>query len=148
MERKDAKRGATSGRAASAGRRGGAIVAMVVSAWLAASPTGPAMAHEEHGKAMHGGVVAEAGAFQGELVAKAGALTLYLTDHGQPIATEGATARMTVLAGGRKSDLTLSPAGGNRLAASGGPALAAGSKAVANVKLGDGRAGALRFEWK
>ena len=148
MKAKDATSAASSRRAALAARLGFAVAVTAASAWMIASPAGPAFAHEQHGHAEHGGVVAEAGAFQGELVAKGGTLTLYLTDHGQPIATQGANARMTMLTGGKKSDLLLAPAGGNRLAATGAPVPGAGAKAVASVKLPDGRSGALRFEWK
>jgi hypothetical protein len=115
---------------------------------LAAAATGPASAHEAHGKPMYGGVVAEAGSFQGELVNAPKGATLYLTDHGQPIASAGATAKVVVLAGGTKSELEFVPAGDNRLAAPGGATLAAGSKAVDTVKLKDGRSGALRFDVK
>lgn len=148
MNARNGKSAASSRRAALAARLALATAVAAASAWMIASPAGPAFAHEQHGKAEHGGMVAEAGAFQGELVAKGGTLTLYLTDHGQPVATQGASARMTLLAGGQKTDLVLAPAGGNRLAATGAPMPGAGAKAVANVKLADGRSGALRFEWK
>lgn len=108
----------------------------------------PAIAHAEHGQSAHGGIVAEAGVFQGELVAEPTGLTIFLTDHGQPISTQGASAKLVVLAGGRTIELPLVPAGDNRFVAKGGRPLAAGAKAVASVKLADGRAGALRFESK
>ncbi|HYF58561.1 MAG TPA: hypothetical protein VEA81_06355 [Burkholderiaceae bacterium] len=106
-------------------------------------------AHEQHGRPMHGGVLAEAGTFQGELVNGPKGPVLYVTDHGAPVATAGASAKLTVLAGGARSDLQLVPAGANRLAPAQGEApLARGARAVASVKLADGRSGALRFELK
>lgn len=111
-----------------------------------------ALAHDEHGKPRHGGLMAEAGSFQGELVAGPQGPTLYLTDHGRPVTTAGASGKLVVLAGGQRSDLALSPAGENRLA----PAqpqplplpLPKGARAVATVTLKDGRSGALRFDVK
>lgn len=107
----------------------------------------PAAAHEAHGKPVYGGVVAEAGHFQAELVSAPNALTLYVSDHGAPVSTAGARAKLTLLSGARKGELILSPAGANKLAASAEP-LPPGTKVVANVTLADGRTAALRFEIK
>lgn len=130
----------------SASRRRALLTAAL--AGLVLASTAPAFAHSEHGKPMHGGVVAEAGVFQGELVAAPAGLTLHLYDHGAPVPAAGASARLTVLAGGQKSELALAPAGENRLAAPAGTVLPKGAKVVAAVKLADGRSGALRFELK
>jgi len=107
-----------------------------------------ALAHDGHGKPQHGGIVAEAGTFQGELVAGPKGPTLYLTDHGQPVPTAGASGKLVVLAGGQRSDLALSPAGDNRLAPAQPMPLPKGARAVATVTLKDGRSGALRFDVK
>ncbi len=107
-----------------------------------------AIAHGDHGKPMYGGVVAEGGVFQGELVVRAAALTVHLTEHGQPVASAGATAKLTLLEAGRTRDLPLAPAGENRLSADAGAPLAKGVKLVASVRLADGRSAALRFELK
>lgn len=125
-------------------RRAAAITTLVTAA--ASLVAVPAHAHTDHGKPMYGGVVAEAGAFQGELVAGPKGATLYITDHGAPVPTAGATAKLVVLSGAQKSERELVPAGDNRLTVSGGEPLAKGSKAVATVKLKDGRSGALRFD--
>jgi hypothetical protein len=107
-----------------------------------------ALAHDDHGKPQHGGIVAEAGTFQGELVAGPKGPTLYVTDHGQPVPTAGASGKLVVLAGGQRSDLALSPAGDNRLAPAQPLPLPKGARAVATVTLKDGRSGALRFDVK
>ncbi len=107
-----------------------------------------AMAHGDHGKPRYGGVVAEGGVFQGELVVRDAAVTVFLVEHGKPLASAGASAKLTVLESGRTRDLTLAPAGENRLSADAGAALAKGTKAVASVRLADGRSAALRFELK
>ena len=120
-----------------------AIAALAAAAALAC---GPAVAHQEHGRPVHGGVVAEAGAFQGELVAAPSGPVLYVTEHGKPVPTAGATGRLVVLAGTQRNELVLAPAGGNRLAPAQSAALPKGAKAVATVTLKDGRNGSMRFE--
>ena len=116
---------------------------------LAAAAQAPlARAHADHGRAQYGGTVAEAGSFQGELVAGPKGPVLHITDHGQPVPTAGASAKLVVLQGARRTELELVPAGDNRLAPAVPAALAAGAKAVATVKLKDGRSGALRFDVK
>ena len=124
-----------------------AILAAIAAAGALLAPV-PALAHAEHGQPVHGGIVAEAGVFQGELVAQPAGLVLFITDHGKPVPTQGASARLVVLAAGHKSEVPLAPAGENRLEGRPAEALAAGAKAVASVRLADGRAGALRFELK
>lgn len=124
-------------------RRAAAHAALAAAACLAAAPAG---AHGDHGKPMYGGVVAEAGTFQGELVSGPKGATLFITDHGAPVPTAGATGRLVVLSGTQKSERELVPAGDNRFSLAGGEPLARGSKAVATVRLKDGRSGALRFD--
>jgi len=124
-----------------------ASLGAVVSA-LALAVAAPAFAHASHGEPMYGGVVAEAGMFQGELVARARQLVVYITNHGEPVPTAGAQAKATLLAGGQKTELALAPAGENQLTATASAPLPAGARAVVAVKLGDGRAGSLRFELK
>ena len=91
----------------------------------------PAIAHEDHGKPMHGGIVAEAGHAQFEVVAKDGGVSLIVTSHGVPVASAGATGKLTVLAGSSKSEIELKPAGENRLAGQG--SLPAGAKLLISV---------------
>jgi len=113
---------------------------------LALGAASAAIAHANHGEPMHGGVVAEAGMFQGELLAKGNQFTVHITDHGAPVSTAGAQAKVTVLAGNQKVEFVLAPAGENRLAGTPAAALPSGARAVVAVKLADGRAGSLRFE--
>lgn len=121
-----------------------ALWAALASAGLAVSTV--ALGHTDHGKPAHGGVVAEAGAFQGELVAKARALTLHITSHGEPVPMTGGSAKAVLLSGKDKSELVFAPAGANRLTATAASPLPAGTKAAVTVKLPDGRTGALRFQ--
>lgn len=91
----------------------------------------PAIAHEDHGKAMHGGIVAEAGHAQFEIIPGNGSVSVLVTNHGAPVATAEATGKLTVLAGSSKTEIELKPAGDNRLAGQG--SLPAGAKLLLSV---------------
>lgn len=95
--------------------------------------SGLVMAHADHGKPQFGGIVAEAGMAQFEIVGKDGKLTVYVTQHGAPLDTAGASGKLTVLAGTVKQEIVLKPAGGNLLQGQG--SLAAGAKLLINVQL-------------
>lgn len=123
-------------------------VALAAATALTLAAPASSWAHAEHGKPAHGGIVAEAGTFQGELVAKDRALTLYISIHGEPVAMTGGSAKAVVLSGSARSELTFTAAGANMLTATAAAPLVAGTKAVVTVKLPDGKSGALRFEVK
>ena len=105
------------------------ITALLVALGL---PTA-ALAHAEHGQPQFGGVVAEAGEAQFEVVGKDGRLVVHVTNHGSPLDTTGASGKLTVLAGSAKQEYALKPAGGNRLEGSG--SYAAGAKLLLQVQL-------------
>ena len=92
-----------------------------------------ALAHAEHGQPQFGGVVAEAGEAQFEVVGRDGKLVVHVTNHGAPLDTVGATGKLTVLTGTSKQDIQLKPAGGNRLEGVG--SYAAGAKLLLQVQL-------------
>jgi hypothetical protein len=121
---------------------------MSIAVALTVFAAAPVTAHEDHNKARYGGVVAEAGSFQGELVTGPKGPVLHLSDHGKPVSTAGASAKLVVLVAGVKSELVLAPAGENRLAPPKPEPLPRGARAVATVTLADGRSGALRFDVK
>lgn len=100
---------------------------------LALSLPTAAMAHAEHGQPQFGGVVAEAGEAQFEVVGKDGRLVVHVTNHGSPLDTTGASGKLTVLAGSAKQEYALKPAGGNRQEGSG--SYAAGAKLLLQVQL-------------
>ena len=79
----------------------------------------PVHAHAEHGKPQFGGVVAEAGEAQFEIVGQGGKVVVHATSHGAPVDTAGARGKLTVLAGSAKSDVVLTPAAPNRLEGAG-----------------------------
>lgn len=91
----------------------------------------PAIAHEDHGKSMHGGIVAEAGHAQFEIVGKDGMLTVHVSNHGAPVATSGAAGKLRVLSGASKREIALQPAGDNKLQGQG--SFAAGDKLLLDV---------------
>ncbi len=118
---------------------------MSLKTWLTATtaalllnlPMPAVMAHSDHGKAQLGGVVAEAGEAQFEIVARDGKITVHATDHGKPLAMTGATGKLTVLAGTVKSELALKAAGDNRLAGEG--SLGKGAKLLLSVQMPSGK---------
>lgn len=77
-----------------------------------------AFAGAGHGP-QYGGVVREAGHVTYELVAKPDSLTLYVSDHGKPVPTRGATADAVIYADNKKIPVKLEPAGENRMTAKG-----------------------------
>jgi hypothetical protein len=94
---------------------------------------GEAAHHHDHAS-QHGGVVVEVKETDFELVAEATRLQLYVRGHHQAADTSQATARLTLLSGGKKQDVDLKPAG-DRLEALGSFNVGPGTKVVAVVKL-------------
>jgi hypothetical protein len=103
-------------------------------------------AHGE-AKAKHGGVVATSQDLTFELVSTADGVTIYIDDHGKPLASTGMSGKLTVLSGANKTEAELKAAGENRLAAT-GTKLSAGAKAVAVITGADGKKFTVRFAVK
>ena len=114
---------------------------------LALSLPTAAMAHAEHGQPQFGGVVAEAGEAQFEVVGKDGRLVVHVTNHGSPLDTTGASGKLTVLNGADKSEADLKPAGGNKLGAK-GVKLGSGAKVVAALQTAGKKTVTVRFTVK
>ena len=104
--------------------------------------------HGSQHKPLHGGVVVKASDLDFELVAKADSVTLYVSDHGKPAPTKGASGKLTVLAGAEKTEAALVPAGDNRLEAKGSFKVVSGTKFVATVNLQGGKPVNVRFAMK
>ena len=119
------------------------LVAVVLgaSAMVATS----ALAHGE--KPKHGGVIQVSSDIAFELVAKGDIATIYVEDHGKPLATAGMSGKLTVLNGTEKSEAQLKPAGDNRLEAQ-GVKLVKGAKAVASVTTPKNKTISVRFAVK
>lgn len=77
-----------------------------------------ALSHSD-AKPQYGGVVHSKYDLNFELVRASDSVSLYLDDHGEPVATTDITGQIMILAGGKKSTATLSSAGTGKLVASG-----------------------------
>ncbi len=84
----------------------GALLALQLVAFDA-SASGDKHAHAPK----HGGVVTAVNHLDIELVAQADALRIHLRDHDKPLKLTGATAKLTLLVGGVKTEVTLATAG-------------------------------------
>ena len=118
---------------------------------LTAITVGMALSNQAlaHGaKPKHGGVVQSAADLSFELVTKDGKAVLNIDDHGQPLATAGATGSMTILAGSKKSDVALQPAGANTLVSTTDVKFERGNKALASITLPGKDAISVRFSRK
>lgn len=70
-------------------------------------------------KPAHAGVAIQSAGLNLELVAKSDLLTLYVTDHGKPVAVTGGHASATIYSSSGKTEITLRPTGENKLTANG-----------------------------
>ncbi len=96
----------------------------------------------------YGGVVAVVKDVQYELVTKPDSIAVFIEDHGKKVDTKGATAKLTLLTGGDKTEIALVPAGENGLEAKGAYRVSTGTKAVATITLAGKPAVNARFEMK
>lgn len=108
--------------------------------------SGKAVAHGE--KPRHGGIVQVASDLSFELVNKDGKATIYVEDHGKPVATVNASGKLTVLNGAEKTEVPLEPAADNTLVAKGAAKLVKGTKAIAAVTFADKKTVNVRFAVK
>ncbi len=99
---------------------------------LLSAPTAATAAGTHEHTPKHGGVVAETKDMDYELVAKPDVITLHVRAHGKAPDISQASAKLTLLSGKEKSEVTLAPAG-DKLQAKGNFQVAAGTKVVAVV---------------
>lgn len=121
---------------------------LFIAVLTAAAALGSVAAHA-HGAAAskHGGIVQSANDLGFELVSQPDGAVLYIDDHGKPLATQGASGKLTVLNGTTKTETDLVPGNDNTLQAKGAK-LAPGAKAVAAVTLPGGKVVTVRFSVK
>lgn len=100
---------------------------------LAAAPVFSGAGHDHGPK--HGGIAREVRSITYELVARSDALTLYVSDHGKAVSTEGAKAEVALYAGSEKTVVKLEPAGENRMTAKGSFKVGVGVRAALSVTL-------------
>ena len=79
---------------------------IVITLALAMAGTAQAAGGKHDHKPLHGGVVVEGKELDFELVAKPTTLHLYLRDHGTPVDMTKAAAKMTLLSGNEKQEVT------------------------------------------
>ncbi|MGK2951652.1 MAG: hypothetical protein ACSLEZ_04590 [Thiobacillus sp.] len=112
------------------------ILSLFAAATLAATlHVGPAFAGagHDHGP-KYGGVVREVKNIAYELVARPDSLTLYVSDHGKPVPTQGATAEAVIYAGNEKTAVKLEPTN-NRMVAKGTFKVGVGVRVVLTTTL-------------
>ncbi len=119
------------------------IIAIAV---LALGVANGAMAHGA--KPKHGGVIQSVDDVSYELVNKDGKAVIHVDDHGTGRSTAGASGTMTVLTGGKKSEVVLASGGGNMLVSKSKVQLQAGSKAIAAITFKGREAVRVRFAFK
>ncbi len=103
--------------------------------------------HPHKSNPQHGGVVTVVKDVNYELVASAGELILYVTDHGKPTDLKGASAKLTMLTAGKKEEAILSPSK-DALVSKGTYAVGPGSKIVALVSIPGHPAQTVQFSMK
>lgn len=106
----------------------------------------PALAHGD-AKPQHGGILQVANDLSFELVAQADGATIYLMDHGKPMASKGITGKLTVLQGSNKIEADIKEAGDNTLRVL-GVKLGKGDKLVAALSNIGGKSMTVRFTIK
>jgi hypothetical protein len=117
---------------------------VLFAALLALACVGGAHAHGG-AKAKHGGIVATASDLGFELVVGTDEASLYVEDHGKPLAPTGMSGKLTVLRGGTSSEAPLA-INGDRLVAK--VKVAAGAKVVASLSTAQGKPLTVRFTLK
>ena len=122
------------------------IAAVIASFSLIYAPA--ALASGDDHAPKFGGIVAEGRAFDLELIAKPELITVHVRDHGKPMATQGATGKITMLTGANKTVTELTPAGESRMEANGKFTVSAGTKAVVEITLQGKKPSAFRFAIK
>jgi len=120
---------------------------LLAAALLGLSLVPAAYASDDH-KPKYGGIVAAGKEFDAELVAKPEQITVHLDDHGKPMSTKGATAKIVLLTSADNTEVALTPAGESQLEAKGKFNVAKGTKAVLTVTLANKKTGTARFEIK
>lgn len=100
--------------------------------------------HSHEHKGLQGGVVVEANHLDFELVAKPDTIKLYVRDHDKPLSVKDGSAKLTLLSGTDKLEVTLAPAG-DVLEAKGTFAVTQGTKAIAVVSIPGKKVATVRF---
>ena len=98
-------------------------------------------------KPLHGGIVQLVNDVGFELVIKPDGATIYLMDHGKPMASKGITGKLTILQGSNKIEADIKEAGDNTLIVS-GVKMGKGDRLVAALSNVGGKSFTVRFAIK
>lgn len=109
------------------------VLALFVFLAVAIPPAYAGSGHA-HGPS-YGGVLREIRHVAYELVATPESLTLYVSDHGKPVSTTGASAEAVIYAGNDKITVRLDPVGENRMEARGAFKVGVGVRIALTVTL-------------
>lgn len=120
---------------------------LILSALIALTVGGNAIAAGDDHKPKHGGVVVETKAGDLEMVAKPDVITLHVSDHGKAMKLTSATGKVTVFNGNDKVEAPLALVG-DKLEAKGSFQVPAGAKVLAEVALNGKPAVSARFTVK
>jgi hypothetical protein len=124
-------------------------IALLGSAPTLGAPGGAGHSHSHSHKGPNGGMVADVPGGHAELVETASELAVYLTDEdSRSMSSDKASAKATVLAGGKTETLELAPVSPNKLAVALPNPLPAGARVVIAVKTGAGKSFQLRHQKK
>jgi hypothetical protein len=98
-------------------------------------------------KPLHGGIMQMVGEISFELVTKPDGAELYVVDDGEDVDSAQMTAKLTIDAGGAKSEVPLQAAGGNKFEAKGAK-IPSGAKVVVSLIAADQSKTTARFTTK
>ncbi|WP_348945517.1 hypothetical protein ABHF33_02695 [Chitinibacter sp. FCG-7] len=113
--------------------------------------SGAAFAHDDATmaamKAPNGGQLKMAGWYHFELVSKGSDVIIYITDHANVAKpSKDVKGKLTILDGGKKQDITLTPAAPNLLKGKLNGKLGQKAKVLASITFADGRTEQARYE--
>lgn len=121
---------------------------MLLALSLSLAGASSALSHDVE-KGPNGGQVVDVKGHHVELTVSESAIKLYLSDQAHaPIASQGATGRAVILAGGKQSTVELKPADPNLMTGTAETSLSAGARLVISTKLRDGHELQARFVLK
>lgn len=93
----------------------------------------------------HGGIVKEKHEMVVELVRETSSTSIYVKDHDDPMDTSKLRGSLTILAAGKKQEIPLLPAGGNKMAAD--VVLAENAKVLVKISPDDHHPVVLRYSF-
>ncbi len=100
------------------------------------------MAHSTP-ETLHGGIVKSAHHQEYELIHQDQRVNIYISDHGQPVNTEGMSGKLVIMQNREKSELTLTAK--PQMLTAHPISLQPGAKVIARIKKADGETISLRY---